>query len=107
MKNWKVNLSSAATDDMRGIRDYIVHEYGDITVAESVLDEIEKLFDALTVMPYAHRLHPQMQLEEENIRYIATQSYVVLYSVDEVRETVHVHRVVHHHQNTTAKDLDN
>ena len=106
MKNWKVDLSSVATNDMRGIRDYIVQEYGDVTVAESVLDEIEKLFDSLTVMPYAHRLHPQPQLEEENIRYIATRSYVVLYSVDGARQTVRVHRIVHHHQNTTATDLD-
>lgn len=103
---WQVSITAAAEQDLQNVKEYIATESGEERIAIEIMAKFYAQLRSLSYMPYSRRLYPDIELEDLGVRYIVLGSYVALFSINPDTHSVHVHRIVHHHQNTTATDLD-
>ena len=103
---WQVSITAAAEQDLQNVKEYIAIESGEERIAIEIMARFYAQLRSLSHMPYSRRLYPDVELESRGIRYIVLGSYVALFSINPDTNSVHVHRIVHHHQNTRVTDLD-
>lgn len=104
--SWKVSITAAAKQDLQNIKEYIAVESGEEGLAREIMAKFYDKLRGLSYMPHSRRLYPDALLESRGVRYVALDSYVALFSINPDTHSVHVHRVVHHYQNTQTLDID-
>lgn len=108
MERYSVNISARAWADMRGILNYISTCLREPSVADRLLDRLEKSAQSLETMPNRYALVPDSYLASAGFRMTSVGSYLIFYMVDQEAKTVDISRVLNARQNWTellASDL--
>jgi plasmid stabilization system protein ParE len=85
---YKVNYLPVADADIAGIIDYIAIELGNVSAAESFLDELDRIQDMIADNPCTFRVYERLDSEAERVRVAAVKNYYLFYSVGEGSATV-------------------
>ena len=92
MADYRVELLSAAWQDLDRIADFHMRMVGPVS-AQKITDEILETLSRLSHFPMMGSLHPDDVLAKMEYRKILCLDYVCIYRV--VNETVYVYRIVH------------
>ena len=85
---YSVRITASAQRDLNGIYDYIASELANRTAAAALLDEVGECYDALRRYPNMYELCRNIHLSTRGYRKAVIRNYVMLYRVDQEKETV-------------------
>lgn len=85
-------ITDSAQKDLEAIIEYIAIELSNPAAAEALLGEVEKCYDALILQPYMYELCRNDRLRVVGYRRAVIKRYIMIYSVDESKETVFIMR---------------
>ena len=94
MKSYNIVITSPAEADLQGIADYISNELRDINAARNILSYIGNAILDLEQFPSRNNLVNDERLALIGIRMLVIGSYIVFYSVSEMKENVTIIRIL-------------
>lgn len=97
MRMWRWEITEDAANDLEDIWDYVYSYSGDGEHADTLLDNLEKLFDEICCNPYAHAIYqfPEGYRPVHEYRSAKHGRYKVFYRTDEEHRVVLIYRVRH------------
>ena len=97
MKEYKVEVTPSALDDIDIIYGYIVNTYNSFEGAEKVKRRILAKCQTLGVFPKIANI--KMKVLDNEILFIGCGKYIIIYYIDEYRQLVRIIRVIHSRRN--------
>lgn len=101
MSGFKVEYADLAVESLRKIRRYIIHNLMNPEAAVRQTERIMSACETLAVFPRMHRVR-KIDSHGRELRFFPIDSYVILYSVDDVAEVVNILNVIHSRRNIDA-----
>ena len=95
---YKINYLPKARYDLLDIQDYIANKFQDPETATNQVLRITKLIKSLDIFPKTHRVRGKDKNGNE-IRLCPVDNYIILYSIDDVKNVVNISRVVYSRRN--------
>ena len=95
MKEYHVDISDQAEQDLRAIFEYIAFELLAPGNASGQLDRLEKEINKLSIFPKGHRRYEEEPWYSRNLRVLPVDNYCVFYIPDNDSMTVTVIRVIY------------
>ena len=89
---YNLEIAASAQSDLEEILEYIAVELANPTAAETFLDEVEKCYDTLILQPYMYEQCRSDRLRLAGYRRAVIKNYIMVYSVDDSKETVYIMR---------------
>ena len=99
---YRVLITAAAEDDLRGIYEYIAYDLLSPATAEEQFDRLEKGITKLGLFPYKHSLYRYEPWKSRGLRYYPIDNYIVFFIPDDVNKSVTVIRIIY-----CGRDIDN
>ena len=93
MREFQIRLLGDIRDDIENIKKY-KGRYSTSAPSRIVVKSLDRLED-LSLMPYSGRISDY----DQDYRQIPVEDYMVLYMVDEDREVIEVHFILHQSRN--------
>lgn len=100
--DYKIEITIDAKMDIRASVDHIKNVLMSPTAADTLLQEMKKLFSALQAMPTIYALCNNELLRAQAYRKALVKNYLVFYKVDENKKMITVLRVLHQSRNYEA-----
>ena len=100
---YKLAVMPAAIADQQETIEYIATQLQNPIAATKLVDEIEKCYQTLEENPYLHALCTDHTLATMGYRKAIIKKYVMLYKIDDIRNTVHIMRFVYGPSNYIEK----
>ena len=91
--NFEINLTENAIEDIQEMKFYISHNLKNPEAATATIERIMSYIEKLKTFPKMHRVRRKKSGKE--IRVVPVENFNVLYSVDEVRSTFNILRVLY------------
>ena len=101
MRKYKLLIMPRAVSDLENIYDYIEQEHDAPAAAQKLMVKIENSFMRLRDMPESCPPCQDKILFQKGYRMLVIAGYIALYTVDNIKKTVTVMRVVHGRQDYT------
>ncbi len=92
---YKVKLSRAANNDLEEIFSYISNTFSATQAAQSLMREIHERIMSLGEMPGRFSRSLDVTLAEKGYRRAIVNKYVILFTIDEDKQTVNILRIFH------------
>ena len=92
---YKLEYLKTALDDISQIISYIKDTLCNKTAAISLLKNILKVSDKLTVFPYSYPVYTPIRKLKYEYRKLVIQNYIMFYYINESTKTVTISRVVY------------
>ena len=89
---YSLEIAASAQNDLEAILEYIAVELANPTAAETFLDEVEKCYDDLILRPYMYEQCRSPRLRLAGCRRAIIKNYIMVYCVDDSKETVFIMR---------------
>lgn len=99
--SYSILRTDKADAQIRELIYYIADDSGDIEIALSYLDKLEKAINLLEEQPYYGTTARQPSLRRQGLRVLIVEKYLVFYKVRARDETVIVYAVVDSRRNYT------
>lgn len=96
--SYRVSYTNFDEEDLKNIYIYILYNSGVPQIAEGKSDRIINLIKKLDRMPLRYGLYPKEPWLTMGLRYACVESYLVLYTVDEIKRIVNIMRIMHKRQ---------
>lgn len=90
--DYKVNITEAAAEDLRGILWYISDSLANPAAAMALADEVEACYARLREVPMMYELCRDERLREKGYRKVVIKNYILVYHPDPEAQTVTVLR---------------
>lgn len=97
--NYKLKITTKASEDLDEIYAYIAGEINNETAALNLLDEIEKSILRLKEFPFSCSYVEDINLKEKGYRKLIVKNYITFYMVKEEDKKVVIMRVLYGRQN--------
>lgn len=97
---YEVRLTQEASDDLRGIFEYIAYDLQSIQNAVGQLERLERGIVSLNQMPERFRIYEKEPWRSRNLRIMPVDNYLVFYVPDQKTRKVTVIRVMYGGRNT-------
>ena len=88
-------ITQEAHDDTDTIAGYMVSELKNLAAASGFLDDVEEAYRNLKNNPHVYSLCSDARLAAAGIRKAVIKNYLILFRLDETRQTVFVLRIVY------------
>ena len=95
MSKWNVEVAESAEEDLSRSARYIKDELGSRAAALDLVDEFERVIDALGEMPQSYPLVRDERLALVGYRWAPVKQYMLFFTVDDKAETVYVERLLY------------
>ena len=95
---YKLFTTDAFQADLEAAVRYIALSLENRIAAASLLDAVEKSYDAIKYMPLMYEACQDPHLKELGYRKVAVRNYIMVYRVDEKAQTVYMMRLFHGRQ---------
>ena len=92
---YKVEISTQAETDLRGIFEYISYELGSVQNASKQLDRLEKCILSLNQMPQRYHLYEKEPWKSLGLRVVPVDNYCVFYIPNNEMSVVTIIRVMY------------
>lgn len=92
---YKIVITEHAIQDLSEIAEYIAVTLSNPSAAVSLLEDIEKSYDALAQMPYLYEQCRNARLRAMGYRKAVIHKYIMVHRVDEKSQTVYILRFFH------------
>ncbi|MBE5040771.1 type II toxin-antitoxin system RelE/ParE family toxin [Ructibacterium gallinarum] len=99
---YDIILSEEAHSDVDSVLHYIVNVLKNPTAAKNLLDKIEKVYTDIANNPFMYAYCNNSRLQNDEYRKVVINHYVLIYRVDEAKNTVFVVRLFYGRQNYIA-----
>lgn len=96
---YDVILSEEAHSDIDSVLDYIVNALKNPTAAKNLFDKIEKVYIDIANNPFMYAYCNNSRLQNDGYRKAVINNYVLIYRVDEGKNTAFVVRFFYGRQN--------
>lgn len=93
--NYEVNITPQASNDLRGIYEYIAFTLRSSQNAAGQLDRLEKNIEALEQMPERYRVYDKEPWRSRNLRVLSVDNYLVFYIPNREDGVVTILRVMY------------
>ena len=89
----KLRFNPIASQDLKEIKEYLIEDSSDLTIANNIISNILSKALLLESMPYmGNSLKSKLNMPTD-YRYLVAQSYLIFYKVE--MEYVSIYRVIH------------
>jgi len=95
MEKYKIDISNTATQDIRGIFQYITNDLQEPITANKTVDTVIDAIFTLESMPERIGFVRDSRLAKMEIRGLQVKSYTVFFRINETQGTVDVIRVLY------------
>ena len=95
MKKYDVLITDEASNDIKGIADYISSGLREPALALKLISRFNDAISSLEDMPQRCSLVADEILAQQGIRKMLVENYIVLYVIDETEGTVYVIRILY------------
>ena len=95
MKKYDVLMTDEASNDIRGIADYISSELREPALALKLISRLKDAISSLEDMPQRCSLVADETLAQQGIRKMLVENYIGFYVLDEPKGAVYVIRILY------------
>lgn len=95
--------SAPAKEDLKLIYEYIAYSLQSPSSAKSTVQKIINSINALTLFPEKHQIYNGIKLNENDIRYITVNNYMVFYSIDNSNSHILIIRIIYGRRDIPAQ----
>jgi addiction module RelE/StbE family toxin len=95
---YEVVISKSADRDLDEILTYMAEKLANPQAASAFADELDRHYDTLARQPLIFEPSRHGRLREKGYRRFPVKNYLVFYTVDENRRTVHIARIFYGRQ---------
>ncbi len=99
MNKYKVLMTQPATNDLKGISEYIARELKEPAIARKLVSKIKAAVMSLEQMPTRHALVSDEKLSFQGIRKFMVDNYIIFYVISEKDATVTIVRILYGKRN--------
>lgn len=99
MKRFSVFITRPATNDLKGISNYIGYELREPSTAKKFISKVKEAVMGLSEMPTRYPLVADERLAVQGIRKLIVDNYIVFYIVSEQDAIVTVVRILYDRRN--------
>ena len=92
---FSLSIAQEAHDDTDAIVGYMVSELKNPVAASGFLDDVSNGYKTIKANPYLYSVCSDAWLAAMGVRKVVIKNYLILYRVDENRQTVFVLRIVY------------
>jgi len=92
---YKLNKSHKAEEDIFGILDYMIETLDSISAARNFYKSLNACYNRLYKYPYMYPICRDELLASKGFRCAPVMKYVLFYKIDEEKNIVKIHRIVH------------
>jgi len=95
VKNYKIEITEPAENDLRAVGVYISNELLELSIAKKVVNKIGEAIITLAELPLRNALVSDERLALQGIRKILMDNYIVFYIVNEENRIVTIVRILY------------
>jgi plasmid stabilization system protein ParE len=95
MKQYRVDVSEPAENDLYDIVRYIASQFSAPVTALNMMELLEEAMAGLSEMPQRFPLVNDDRLSQMGYRKLAVKNYIVFFSIDEKNSVVDVERILY------------
>ncbi|MCL2615556.1 MAG: type II toxin-antitoxin system RelE/ParE family toxin [Dehalococcoidia bacterium] len=95
MVGYRIEVTTKAKLDMRGIHEYVAHVLCEPNIADRLLDKIETRILTLRNLPFKHAPARNEHARIRDLRKLVVDNYFVFYAIDEMHKTIYIVRVLY------------
>ena len=102
---YKIDQSNDSIQDFFNILDYLAYTLFSPSAAGHFSDEIEACYGRLTEYPLIYPVCQDKRLAAKGFRLAPVMRYIAFYTVDEERQIVRIHRILHGSMDYTRQGM--
>jgi plasmid stabilization system protein ParE len=92
---YRIEQSAESISDFFGILEYLTETISAPATARRFSDELDACYNRLLNYPLIYQVCRDEALAAKGFRFASVMRYIVFYTVDEEREIVRIHRILH------------
>ena len=102
---YKIDQSTSSIQDFFGILDYLTENLFSPTAARRFSNKLETCYNHLINNPLIYPICRDETLAAKGFRLAPVMRYIVFYTVDEEKEIVRIHRILHGRMDYTHQEM--
>ena len=95
MVPYRIDVSEAAENDLRGIVRYIASQLSTPVSALNMMELLEEAMESLSEFPQRYSLLTDDRLSQMGYRKLNVKNHIIFYSIDEKNKVVDVERILY------------
>lgn len=101
--SYSLNITDEADELIDSIIYYLVYKLKSKQAARNLLEEIQKVYDAIAENPYLFQETEDLYLKHKGYHKVPVKNYVILYTINEIEKVVNISGVFHDLENYKNK----
>lgn len=101
--SYSLNITDEADELIDSIIYYLVYKLKSKQAARNLLEEIQKVYDAIAENPYLFQETEDLYLKHKGYHKVPVNNYVILYTINEIEKVVNISGVFHDLENYKNK----
>ena len=93
--NYNLVITKPAEKDLADILQYVSKDLSAPKAASDLLDDILKCYDNISLNPLMYALCDNDRLKSKEYRKAVVKNYIMLYRVDEEKQTIYIMRFIY------------